>query len=337
MRAVTMFNTMSSLFGMHSQVIDFGEIVNDDVASIVIGERYKRAQPNYWQNYCYVFGIAFALSYPVSAWKLLLNYHLWASKSINFYVNYLYYSSRYFVVVSIFFMQVRYSRESNVQQRATIKIFRRIYEINRCIANRSANEEWKRLQTVAAALNVINWWQMTKIIVAFFCYTCTNYLKLTHVFFRPRSMNYYDIFWFYLANILIRLYASMFSITILQQAKLFELLNETIKAITNAVDESPPRPLSPSPPPPKTTGTTANRFNSSDENLKRRIDGGWQYRAQSRGTYEKHIKLLMLLHDQLRAINLKLDKLHSIQAISVVANAFLNLISQVQFIVLIFV
>lgn len=124
-------------------------------------------------------------------------------------------------------------------------------------------------------------------------------------------MNAYDVFWCYYANIFIRLYASMFSISILQQAKLFELLNQTIKAIKNA-----------------RTGPSALHRTITSGN-KRCADG--VHMANANATFEKHMKLLMNLHDQLRANNFKMHKLHSMQAISVVANGFMNLVSQVRY------
>lgn len=317
-RPVTVFNTLCRLCAIHSQVIDFGGIVNGDVTSNLAASRSKRP-PMYWRNYCFMCGIAFALSYPVAAYRLLSNYHIWPAKSINYYVYYLYYSSRYFVVVSIFFMQVRHSHESCGRQYATFKIFRQINDLNRCTANGSACEERKRL---AMALNVIDWWQIVQLIVAFVCYMCTNYLKLTFNIQRANTLNAYDKFWFYYANIIIRLYASMFSIRILQQAKLFELLNQTIKAIKNDADETPATAVP--------FGPSAVRFISNGRHSKRRADGVWQPSAQSHDTFGKRIKLLMKLHDELRANNLKLDKLHSIPAISVVANGFMNLVSQVK-------
>lgn len=302
MRPVAVFNTLSSWFGIHSQVIDFGGIVNGDVPSNLAVYRLKR-QPTYWRYFCIMCGIGFALSYPVAAYRLFLNYQFWATKSINFYLNYFYYSSRYFVVVSIFFMQVRYGHESCARQFSTINIFRQIYDLNRSLANDSG---WRgECRHLAMALNVFDWWQMTRLIVAFVCYMCTNYLKLTYVFQRPSPMNAYDLCWFYYANIFIRLYASMFSISVLQQAKLFELLNRTIKAIKNAADESP--------------APSADRF----------ISSGGQHRAHPHCSFEKRIKLLMKLHDRLRANISKLDKWHSIQAFSVVANGFMNMVSQV--------
>lgn len=315
-RPVTVFNTLCSLCAIHSQVIDFGGIVEGDVTSNSGICRLKR-QPMYLRNFCFLFGIVFALSYPVAAYRLLSNYHIWPAKSINFYVSYLYYSSRYFVVVSIFFMQVRYSRETC--DHATIKIFRQIYDLSCGNANGLVHVECKRL---AMALNVIDWWQMAKLFIAFVCYMCTNYLKLTYNMQRANTLNAYDIFWFYYANIFIRLYASMFSIRMLQQAKLFELLNQTIKALKNDADESPP-PF----------GPFTTRFISNGKHSKRRIDGGWPPNTQSHDTFDKHIKLLMKLHDQLRANNSKLDKLHSIPAITVVANGFMNLVSQVKWLV----
>lgn len=307
-QTVMLFNTLCGVFGIDSQVIDFTGIVSGDGSTDSALYGLKRQQ-NYWRHFCFLCGIAFALSYPIAAWRLFRNHHIWAPKSINLYVNYFYYSSRYFVVVSIFFMQFRYCRESIDRQFAMIKIFRQIHDINRRIANGSENVERKRL---TMALNVIDWWRMMKLVAAIACYICTNYLKLTFVFLRPESMNTYDIFWFYYANIFIRVYASMFSISILQQAKLYELLNQTIKAIKNAVDES-----------------VAGR--SNDRRFVNSGEYAWRHREHSRGAFEKDIKLLMKLHERLRANNLKLDKLHSIQAFSVVANGFMNLVSQVKY------
>lgn len=312
-QSVMLFNFLCGVFGIDSQVIDFTGIVGGDGSSDSALYGLKR-QPNYCRKFYYVCGIAFALSYPIAAWRLFSNHHFWAPKSINLYVNYFYYSSRYFVVVSIFFMQFRYCRESIDRQFAMIKIFHQIHEINQRIANGSFNAERKRL---TMALNVIDWWQMVKLVAAIACYICTNYLKLTYVFLRPDSMNTYDIIWFYYANIFIRLYASMFSISILQQAKIFELLNQTIKAIKNAVDES--------------SASTAVAGPSNDRRFIKSGEHAWQHREHSRGAFEKDIKLLMKLHERLRTNNLKLDKLHSIQAFSVVANGFMNSVSQVKY------
>lgn len=291
MQPVVVLKRLCSLFGIHSQVIDFAEIVHSDVGSY----RWK-PQSKCWRHFYLVCGIAFALSFPVTAWRLLLNYRIWASKSINFYVNYLYYSSRYFVIVSTFFMQVRYRRESYDHQCATIKIYRQICDINRCLANGSTDKECRRRAT---ALNVIDWWQIVKLILAIMCYTCTSYLKLTYVFVQHKSMNGYNIFWFYYANVFVRVYASMISISISQQAKLFELLNHTMKAIKRAADASE-----------ASTEATTPSTDLPD--------------------FELLIQFSMESHDQLRANYLKLDKLHSIQALSVVGNGFLNMVSQVK-------
>lgn len=312
MRPVTVINTLSGLIGIHSNVINFGKIANSDVASY----RYK------WQPYIFyfAFGIAFAVSFPVTSYQLLLNHHSWAPQSINFYVNCLYYSSRYFAVVSVFFMQVWYRRESYACQCETINIFRQIYDINRCLC---ANDKECKRRTMA--LNVIDWWQIVKFIVAIVCYTCTNYLKLTNVFRRPSSMNTYDLFWFYYANIFIRVYATIFSISILQQAKLFELLNHTIKAIKRATDESLAFI-------PTTVPSAAVRFiNGASRQSKCRANGAQQHATHYLpGDFENLIQLMMQLHDQLRANSLKLDKLHSIQAFEIVAYGFMNMVSQVE-------
>lgn len=299
---VTVFNTMSNFFGIHSQVIDFGQIVYDDVTAVHPNiHRPATRQPKYLQKFWILCGVAFTLSYPVASSRLFLNYHFWAAKSINFYLSGLYYSTRFFLAISIFFMQIRCSRESCAHQCATIDIFRQIYKINRFVANAVGTDGSKRLVNV---LTVVDWWQLVKLCTAFGCYVCANYLKLTFIFQRPGRMNAYDLFWFYYANMFIRMYASMFSISILQQAKLYELLNQTIKSIKKAADES------------MTPGG----------------GGGGERRtfiAYSLGDFEKHINLLMTLHEKLRENNLKLDKLHSVQAMGVVANGLLNLTSQV--------
>lgn len=309
LRPVATFNTLCSLFGIHSHVIDFGKIVNGDVVS---------SRSNYFHNFCILVCLAFVISYPVAIWRLLLNYHMWASKSINLYLNYMYYTSRYFVVVSILFMQARYRHELHARQCATIQIFRQIYSIHRSVSIKDCKRQ-------VTALNAIDWCHIVKLILAVVLYTYMSYLKLSCVFQGISSMNAYDIFWYYCANPFIRMYASMFSISVLQEAKLYELMSHTIKAIKRAADES--------------FASTAPGAPSTDcpiDHVRRQYGGKrirdveQQWEKPWSGTFEKHIQLLMELHEKLRANTLKLNKLHSIQAFSVVGNGFMNLVSQVK-------
>lgn len=307
--SITLYNLLLRLFGIQSQILDLDAITEGkrklSTKIVAAAIRHLKINLNYWKFFSFVICVMFACNYPIAMYKLRRN-ECNCRQNVNLFISYLYYSSQFVVTIGIHFYQFQKNSEIIAEHIDILKMFAEIDDRSRQqnLCGKKNNQKSISSPFFLSSLNVLNAFNLAKILTILSAYTLTNVYKYYFVFNSP--LNAFESIWYYYPTIFICLYSTKFSIGVLQQTKLFTRLNRSIKmAATDIINRSKPN-------------KRRNAFIISGRNRNERFYAR-----------DKQFVINLRLHDELRTITIKLEKLHSLQIVSVIFNAFIHILAEV--------
>lgn len=257
-----------------------------------------------------IIGLTFAFVYPTEASSIVSRTPLGKNgkKTVDYFIGYAYFDIKYLVTIIIYGLQFRNEQLIMIQQMKIQRIFQRLWKLNQrwCHQPHSVQMRSLRLQSLfhlcnhqhqpitLAALNVFSGWHLLKIFFAISIRCGASYLEYHYIFERlvPGIMHSMCTIWFFYPIIFIDLFVWHASISVQQQTKLFELLNETLDTITIDIRQR-----------------MLKTFDKCHSN---------------------NMETLIEIHDELRASIQTIQQLNVIQVNAAILNAFTNIIIEVR-------
>lgn len=346
--AIKMSKILLRILGIKSQIINFRKVIVDDIGSVAspsLPLSFQQRNPQsihdasnvnieqrskYWKLLSIIICLTFTISYPLSIIKLLQN-PTNGKKSVNYFITYLYYSAKYVVTLIIYVNQFIHEKKMSSFQLVSCKLFKKIYFINRnwkMRAENKVNTKLFPLETMQSVsdLSIVNYLNIFKVLILLLSYIYINYLKLLHIFHLPVEMNLFDLIWYYYPNVFISLFVTQFYVCVVQQAIIFNQLNTAFEQITWNINDfqiSPTRK--------RTKNTADNTFviNEKRKKMRRFINRAPINTVELSSFMSSELEQLIGYHDSLRKNNKKIEQLNSLQVISIIVNAFMNIVSEV--------
>lgn len=254
----------------------------------------------------------------------------WQERRQLLYHIYIYYGAKYFVTLIIYAVQFSNDKQLYGMQMESLHIYRKLCRqsmVNwRCQQparpqfpmgfpfDEDGDDRHRRPAT--ASMNVGNFAKTLATIIA---YCIVSYLKLVHIYRQSRTMNAFDLACYYYPNIFICLYATQFSIGIQQQIHIFGKMNNVFQHFIVELNYYGVRRWARS-------GDSDTAACSTRRNSQRfgRPNGRNPMRIAI-----VELNALIAMHDALRCINSTLESNASLPIAFIIANAFVNIISEV--------
>lgn len=294
----------------------------------------------------FIIGFTFAIIFPTVTMKVIAETPLGKNgkKTVDYFIRYAYFNIAYIVTIVIYLLQYRNERTMTVQQTEMKRIFERLWRINRywCNGQRNfcdGNEHFHNIHSLRLEsllrlcnhqrpltrtdLNAFNGMHLMRIFFAIACCTMANYLEYYHIFERSThgEMNSFNSILYFYPTVFIDLFIWQLSIAVHQYKKLFELLNQTLDAVS--IDIRRLMLLH------RNNDQSCGR-SWSEDNIHTRI---W-FRNMNKchlNTSNRHIEALIEIHDELRSCVQTFQQLNTIQVNAAILNAFANIIINVRF------
>lgn len=296
MCSLKIFNFILNSIGIYSKVSNFKDQKKKSPKIAVCEKIFI----NFWICYSFVIGIGFVIFYPKSVIKLISHRNV---KSINNFMNFAYYGSMYMTGLLIFVQQFRHGQQLVCLQWKSYRLFMEVRAINHRLGF--------DVSSLSAKLK-FNAFDLARTMIAVFCLTCSQHLKLKFIFKWENKISIFDAFWYFYLAIFIHLFAQGFALTISRQMKIFQAINQTLEKIDLVFQE---------------------KLNEI-ENIKStslRMDRYVQWTSAS-NSFENEILSLTTVHGHLVGINRRIGKLCALQAMAVLFYALMHIVAQFWFV-----
>lgn len=291
-----------------------------------------------WQAVSITICIAFACGYPYAITKLLQN-PTNGKKGVNYFITYIYYGAKYIVTLIIYFVQFRNDQQFQYIQMLSQTMYGQICCIARIQQQQQGNGQRRAPFLIGfrfdprdrLSINAWNVGNFCKTMAMIAGYLFVNYLKLIHIFHNPRTMTIFDLFCYYYPNVFICLYVTQFYIGIQQQVYIFNEINTILSDFVEELNFFGVQMDG-------TKNATAIihvlAANNADGASIDDSENKKHANRQNGGILHLPIAVdklneLIFVHDALRYINNCLERMHSLQIIFIIVNAFMNIVSEV--------
>lgn len=286
-----------------------------------------------WHALSITICIAFACGYPYSISKLLQN-PTNGKKGVNYFITYIYYGAKYIVTLIIYFVQFRNDQQFQYIQRLSQTMYGQLCRFNlmqqkQCPPFLVGYRFEPRDQMSINAWNVGNFCKTIAMMVG---YLYVNYLKLTHIFHNPSAMTIFDLFCYYYPNVFICLYVTQFYIGIQQQVYIFNEINTVFSEFIEELNYFGVRTNAAQ----KNTSPIVHVLARNNANGNAVVDVEKENHANDRIGRIMYLPVaidklneLIFIHETLRYVNTRLERMHSMQIVFIIVNAFMNIVSEV--------
>lgn len=288
----------------------------------------------YWKIYSFALCIAFAYGYPCALAKFLLKNPTNGKQGVNYFITWLYFGAKYIVTIIIYMVQLWNDKQLYGIQMESMRIYRKL-----CRFTMAAHlRQWPQRRTQQRQQfpiigfpfddnvglhsnqhyyqrqNATNFAKTLAMIVG---YCIVSYLKLVHIFHQPNTMNAFDLACYYYPNVYICLYVTQFSIGVRQQIHIFGKMNNVFQHFIIELNYF---------------GVERDGAADASMRVKRSIGKLNGRNAGMRHAVNK-LNALIIMHGALRRINSALECIVSLPIVFIIANAFMNIISEVRLII----
>lgn len=328
LKPVRLFNILLCFLGIRTKVIDFQSEIENKHQNVV------RDRLKYYLKFLpFIFCVAFLFKYPLITSRILSNmpYGVNGKRTVDYFIAYAYFNVRFAVLIIIYIFQYYNKRSIEEEQSKIERNFYRLWEINKYWqknANFYSNgtkfpkanicSSSKQILT-QASINSLSNIHLIRILLFLTIYVIFN---LTNIHFASGFEDLYvnELIWYFYPKAFINFFIWQLSISVQQQSKLFELLNNTIEMVATDMHNQ-----------------IASR--SYDENC---VNDLWAVhctaainkRQLQLHRMNSHIEKLIEIHDELRASATTFQQFNSIQVTALIVNGLVNVISKVSILIL---